>query len=252
MSGKLIIFLLIFSLSACSVTKRSRRLTDSISNEMSYGLAEMRSINLTTYDFNIRKATIELVSENESQKILATIKFRKPGNYLISLRSRTGIEAARIFLNHDTILINDRINRKLFYGSAEYIKSKYGVSINAIPLLLGDYIFDSDAGNEDDRCLNGKLDFIKILEDRRISGVLDCSNNKIINVLFRGRSGAEEIQINYNDFFVKQGVVFPRNIKINDSGGNTSMTIDFSDVDFGIADDLNFIPGGGYERVLLR
>ncbi len=252
MSGKLITVLLIFSLSACSVTKRSKRLNVSSANKMELNFADLKSINLTTHNFNIRKATIELNSENESQKILATIKFRKPYNYLISLRSRTGIEAARIFLSNDTILINDRINRKLFYGSPGYIETKYGVSINAIPLLLGDYIFDSDSDYISEKCINGKIDFIKFIEERRISGEINCSNSKIINVLFRGRSGAGQIQIKYNDFFMKQGVVFPRNISINDSEGNTSLTIDYSDVDFAAADDINFIPGSGYERVPLR
>ncbi len=252
MSWKLITILLIFFLSACSVTKKSRHLTDSAKNETAYSLVDLKSINLTTNDFNIRKATIELKSEKESQKILATIKFRKPYNYLISLRSRTGIEAERIFLSNDTILINDRINRKLFYGSPEYIKNKYGVSISAIPLLLGDYIFDSDTNNKNEKCINGTVDFIRFLEDRRISGQIDCSNSKIISVLLRGMSGREEIQINYNDFSINQGVIFPRNIRINDGSGNSSLTIDFSDVDINSGDDIKFIPGSGYERILLR
>lgn len=237
-------------MSACSVTKRSMRLTERISDEIGLTYENLKSINLTMYDFNIRKATIELNGEYGSQRVLATIRYRQPCNYLINLSSWVGIEVARIFLTSDTILINDRINRRLFYGSPEYIEAKYGVSINTIPLLFGDYIFDSHGIYE--KCINGKIDFVKFIGDRRISGEISCSNSKIINVLFGGKSGAGDIKIQYDNFFVKHGVVFPRNIRINDNGGENSLIIDYSDVDFDAVGDLNFVPGGGYQRVLLR
>ena len=40
---------------------------------------------------------------------MATIKYELPDKYLISIRSKAGIEAARIFITKDTVLINDRI-----------------------------------------------------------------------------------------------------------------------------------------------
>lgn len=250
MSWRLIVVLLIFILSSCSVTKRSKSLTDSFSGKINLTYEDLNSINLTTFDFNIRKATIELNGKFGSQKILANIRYRRPCNYLISLNSRLGIEVARIFLDSDTVLINDRINRKLFYGSLGYIEAKYGISKNAIPLIFGDYIFESNGIY--DKCINGKIGFIEFVEDHRISGEINCSNYKIINVLFGGESGVGQIQIQYDNFMDRQGVIFPRNIKMNDNEGDISLTIDYSDVDFDAVGDINFVPGSGYQRVLLQ
>ena len=50
----------------------------------------------------------------------------------------------------------------------------------------------------------------------------------------------------------RQGVIFPRNIKMNDNKGDISLTIDYSDVDFDAVGDINFVPGNGYQSVLLQ
>jgi uncharacterized lipoprotein YehR (DUF1307 family) len=250
MSWRLIVVLLIFILSACSVTKKSKSFTGNFSDRINLTYEDLNSINLTTYNFNIRKATIELNGKYGSQRILATIRYRQPCNYLISLNSRLGIEVARIFLDSDTVLINDRINRKLFYGSLGYIEAKYGISKNTIPLIFGDYIFDSNGIY--DKCINGRIGFIEFVENRRISGEINCSNYKIISVLFGGESGGGQIQIQYDNFMDRQGVIFPRNIKMNDNKGDISLTIDYSDVDFDAVGDINFVPGNGYQSVLLQ
>ena len=68
------------------------------------------------------------------------MKYRLPGNYLVSIRNKTGMEAARVYVTHDTVLINDRIYRKLYIGSNEYLLKKYGIATNSLPLVFGDYL----------------------------------------------------------------------------------------------------------------
>lgn len=222
------------------------------SAENAYNIKNAKNSNLTAYDFNIKRAIIELNNENEKQKLIANIKYRRPGNYLISMRNRTGIEAARIFISRDTILINDRINRKLFYGSAEYIKNKYGLTIDAIPLLLGDFILDSASYSKEDKCINGKLSFTKLLEDRSITGKINCSNYKILSAMFKDKAGRNEIIMDYSDFSENNGIIFPRSINLSDGDGKLSLSISLSDVELGVNDIINFIPGSGYEKVLLK
>ena len=68
------------------------------------------------------------------------LKFEYPDKYLISIKSRTGIEGARIYISEDTILFNDRINKKMYYGSSLYLKRKYGLTTNFLPLIFGDIV----------------------------------------------------------------------------------------------------------------
>ena len=69
--------------------------------------------NLSKENFYIQKADIKVTQDNISVRFIASIKFRKPDSLLISVKSRTGIEAGRAFITKDTILINDRIKQKI-------------------------------------------------------------------------------------------------------------------------------------------
>jgi len=250
---RLIIFVLILiSLSACSILKKERSLIEQPAGGNGFNITNAKIYNLTGHDFNIRKAVIELNSNNEKQKLIANLKYRKPGTYLISMRNWTGIEVARIFLSPDTILINDRINRKLFYGSAAYIKDKYGLSIDAIPLLLGDYILNPASYSGQDKCINGKINFIELFENRSISGNIDCSNYKMLSAIFKNKTGRNEIIMDYGDFKKGNGIIFPRSINLSDGEGKLSLSISLSDVELGVNDIIDFIPGNGYEKVLLK
>jgi hypothetical protein len=84
--------------------------------------------NITNSGFFIEKAEIEINNDKGKEKFIANIKFELPDKYLISLKSRSGIEGARIYLSKDTILVNDRINQIEYYGTSFYIRKKYGFS----------------------------------------------------------------------------------------------------------------------------
>ncbi len=60
------------------------------------------------------KADVEVFNNGENRKLISTVKYRKPGNYLVSVKHRTGVEAARIYITKDTVLINDRIYKTLY------------------------------------------------------------------------------------------------------------------------------------------
>ena len=112
-----LILLLIYCITGCSVVKRETN-TDFLSEEnQTNSYEQIRALNITNKDFNIIKAEIDISTDNEKQKLLGSIKYKTPETYLISIRNKSGIEAARILITSDTIMINDRINKKLYYGN---------------------------------------------------------------------------------------------------------------------------------------
>ena len=60
--------------------------------------------NITNTDFYIQKAEIEFTNKDNRQKFLCSIKYQRPDKYLISIKSRTGIEGARIYVSEDSII----------------------------------------------------------------------------------------------------------------------------------------------------
>jgi len=133
-------------LSACSAAKKAGRTTSSSVYETTDGstIESVIANNLSTEDFYIQRADINVMQSNYSARLNASIKFKKPDTLLITVRSRAGIEAGRALITKDTILINDKINNKLFIGSPAVIGPKYGIEPSLIFLIIGDVIVNEN------------------------------------------------------------------------------------------------------------
>ena len=91
-----------------------------------------------------------------------------PDKYLVSIKSNTGIEIARIYLTEDSVMLNDRLNKKLYYGSASDLKKKYGLTTAILPVIIGDYVNDGKSDEESQNCIDGRLN-------------IECSNKRYKN-----------------------------------------------------------------------
>jgi Domain of unknown function (DUF4292) len=246
-----ILFLLILS-TGCSVIRNGRNrnygLSDAIVSEKLF--ESIRKQNITSNSFFIQKAEFLISSKEGAEKLLGSIKFESPDKYLISIKSRTGIEAARIFISDDTILINDRINRKQYYGSTQYLKSKYGITTSVLPIIFGDYITDNLSDNKA-ICSDGKLDIIGTVGGIKIKYVIDCKKGKIILAIPENRSNEEGIEIQYSDFFKNENVLSPGKIEIKDFQRETTVDIKIQKIESQWSGKIEFVPGKGYELIRL-
>jgi hypothetical protein len=150
LSKELIIYLFFITISGCSVF--NKRSNVGIEEKERTNTEFLRKDNLTNNSFYIQKAEVELVRDNEKSIFLTSVKFCKPDSFLISIRTKTGIEAVRVFMTKDTVLINDRINRKLYFGSGNDIKKKFGYSFELLPVLFGAFVLKNDKVNKIENC----------------------------------------------------------------------------------------------------
>ena len=248
------ILLLVYLISGCSVNRiRRNAANDQISESREISLKDdLLNQNLSNQSFFIQKAEIEVIGQDGSEKLLGTIKFKSPDNYLISIRSRTGIEAARIFITDDTILINDRINRKQFCGSPDDLKGKYGVTTSLLPLLFGDYIDFKLNEIEDIQCSNGRIARDVNIEGIKIRYIIDCERRKPI--VTTGESGLndEVLEIQYNEFFKSEKKVIPGKIVIMEARSETTIVIKIRKIEIPWTGVIEFVPGNRYEIIQLQ
>jgi len=74
----------------------------------------------------------------------------------------------------------------------------------------------------------------------------------MLSAIFKNKTGRNEIIMDYGDFKKGNGIIFPRSINLSDGEGKLSLSISLSDVELGVNDIIDFIPGNGYEKVLLK
>jgi hypothetical protein len=247
-TGVLIIILLSLS---CSV---QRRTSGSVmaGPEREISVKILKNNNICTKDFFVRKAEIVIRGEGGKQKFLGTFKYKSKGELLLSLRTTTGIEIARIFVNTDSVFINDRINKKLLYGSTGNLTSKYGFGKTVLPVLFGDFI-DAGIELEDEiRCSGNKALMDGWAGINRIRYEIDCRQTKVGKATLYEPDGKNNVDVIFSDFTVNESYMYARKILVEDNMKNWVIEIKINSIEILSGEDLEFIPGRNYERILLR
>jgi hypothetical protein len=253
MSGKELVIVAAIVFSGCSSVKKAEVLVPVKSSDSSLELNKRAlNRNLTKGSFNIVKAEVEILNNGDSQKLIASMKYRVPGNYLLTIRNRTGIEAARVYITHDTVMINDRIYRKLYCGSNEYLLKKYGIATNSLPLVLGDYLNELSEVEILKDCTGGISQIQGYLDSKEIWYYLNCSKSKVTAVTISDKAGTAGINMEFSEFMERGNNSYPEKISIEDAMQKTKIIIKIISVEFNNNDQLEFIPGKNYERIILK
>jgi hypothetical protein len=241
----------IIFITGCSAIKQRSNLKYASSEELKGDalLEAVRNQNLTNSSFFIQKAEIDISSEKENQKLIASIKYEFPDKYLVSLKSRTGIEAARIFISKDTVLINDRIKRILYFGTPEYLKKKFGVPPNVLPVVLGDFMYDNKNSSKEQYCIDGKIGFDYDTKGIKYRYIVDCSKLKTVTITRESDSGNNLMEIAYNHFVNIFNGLTPSGIRI--SYGNSIIGIKLGKIESPWNGSIEFIPGKKYDLIEL-
>ncbi|MCX6325589.1 MAG: DUF4292 domain-containing protein [Bacteroidia bacterium] len=246
-----ILFLVIFS-AGCSVIRNDGNkkygATEGIITERLF--ENIKKQNITTSNFFIQKIEIEISTPGNKDKILGSLKFESPDKYLFSLKSRAGIEASRIFISEDTILINDRINRKQYYGSPRYLKTKFGLAESILPVIFGDYVNDNLSDSQT-KCSAGKLNSTCTISGMKINYVIDCKKEKTISAITEDNFNAEVMEIHYKDFFNAGDIIIAGRIEIKDLKRKTTIKIRIRKIESPWSGNIEFIPGNKYELIQL-
>ncbi|HEX2976270.1 MAG TPA: DUF4292 domain-containing protein, partial [Bacteroidales bacterium] len=207
--------------------------------------------NLVVQGFFIQKAEVEISGKDIHQKLLASIKFNPPDTYNISLRLRTGIEVARIFLTGDTVLANDRINRRLYKGKSSVLGRRYGIGIESLPLIFGDF---HPSGKEQPtvKCENGLAEFRSFQHGMSLVYYADCNLAKVVKILQNSSLGSGGNEILFDDFIHTGDIVIPSDIRMSQPGQDISVRIRIVKIEKPWSGSAAFFPGNRYEVIELK
>jgi hypothetical protein len=236
-------------LTGCSVTRKNIG-TGKITLSGNI-LEDVKSQNLTNSGFYIQKGEIEYITPGSKEKLLFTVKFEKPGRYLVSLKSRAGIEGVRIFVSGDTILANDRINKVLYSASPVYLQRNFGISQSLFPLIFGDIILSRNREEAPGECIGNKLIFDSNVKGVSIEYEIDCSKRKL-TMAGQGNSFMQkETELLYDQFSNTGSISFPKYIEMRQNETNTTIKIKILKIETPWTGNIEFVPGKDYEKMEL-
>jgi hypothetical protein len=236
-------------LSGCSVSKTSiNRIARPAS---SIKMEEIRKRNLSNEDFSIQKAEIDANVNGENVKFIASVKYKNEGKWMLSLKSNTGIEAVRALITSDTVLINDRFHKKLYYGNSTFIEKKYGIPVAGLPVLLGDFIETDGKEENSGKCNEGINEQTLNFGNLEAKYVISCKEFKTVrtNIINPGKG---EVQIYFSKLKEVENRKFPAKISVKDSEDSIGIKINIKKIEFKNIENFDFIPGKGYEKILIK
>ena len=211
----------------------------------------IKKMNISENGFFIQKADIKIKTQDGSERFIGNIRYGKQGKYLISLRTKTGIEAARIMISEDTLLINDRFNKKFYYGSSNYIMNKYGISSTVFPLIFGDFISDRFVDNKDITTGDRLINIYCLVKGIKIGYLIDSKRLKIIRAVTESSLADENMEINYKNFLRKGDFTIPGIILIKNSKRKWFIEVRIKKIEVPWNEQVEFIPGNRYEHIEL-
>lgn len=247
-----VIFICCYLFAGCSVLKGPAGKSGNVSMNPSRVTGNtLIANNITNENFSIPRVDVDVNSQGDHQKFLATVKYKAGEGYLISLRSRTGFEAARIFLGQDTLLINDRLSRTLYYGKPGNLRNITGYSGELLPLIFGD-ILTRQQSSAEIQCIDGKGQIEDDFSGYRIGYRIDCRMHKITEILHENSFNNAQTILTFDNFVEENGRIYPRTATINAKSAESSIIMVYNQIEFNWQGELEFVPGSNYERRQLK
>lgn len=242
----LILATILLLISSCA---GSRRVNSSVENEGSKDAAIVleRTLerNLTNGGFFIHKGRISTSGESGRIGLFFTMKFIPPSNYLISIRSKTGMEAFRVYITNDTVLINDRLNKSVLYGNVSDFEKIAGLPAALLKVSIGDLFVVDFKLLPDEKCIDNEIKLSEYFMGLMVKSTVDCKSEKVKSVLLTTGVPDEFITIEYkkarDDIFK-----LPRKVEINDFRRKIRITLSLDKYTSPWIGEIEFIPGSGY------
>ncbi len=248
----ILIFFTGILITGCSAVRSRKSFVEATNKKNTTNNEKIIGQNLSSISFILSKVEIQVEEGGEKQKLIGNVKCVFPDKFLISLRSSTGIEGARIYIDKDTILANDRINRKIYYGSSKHLYDKYGISAEYLPVLFGDMVTQDKTLKDEIKCNNGKAAINILSGNNKIQYDVDCAKDKIVSARMTSESGKDQIMAEFSNFKELSDRFYPANIKINDVFSGNIISIEIKKAELYNGQDLKFIPGKNYDLILLQ
>ena len=208
------------------------------------------SKNLTATGFFLQKCRITSISSGSRIILYFTMKYNTAGDYLISLKSRTGTEAFRVFISKDTILINDRINKELLYGKPNDFERISGLPAEMLKISVGD-LFVNKPVIENTEDQGSEIKVSDYYEGLIIQSVIDKTIEKANSVIIKSGSPDNYLRIIYSKHR-EDTYSIPGKIEIYDGLKSIKIYIEIVKYTAPWMGDFEFVPGEGYSKKLLK
>lgn len=219
-------------------------------------------------DWMQAKATVKTKEEDKESSFTIHLRARKDSAIWISVTPLLGIEAARVLITNDSILVLDRINNKYRVGTMEYINKLLQMKVNfeiVQSLLIGNFFAYKKSENKFNSVyMEEKYYILSSLTKHKLKRSLeekdpnkaviqDCyvdANYRLTKVSVEDQKIHKTLVTDYSDFRLTDAGLFPfKSVTKIIAEKNFEISIDYSKVEVGEKQEFPFNIPASFERV---
>jgi hypothetical protein len=245
---KTIVILFLILNGGCTIKRFiDEKTSDSDKESVEKIIDVVKNNNISKVNYFIVKGEFSVKINNKLTRLLFSLKHLIPDKYLLSIKSRSGIEGARIYLIKDSVLINERIGKKLLVGTPKDLEKITGIPFFIMNMAFGDLLlFDGNEIAESERINN----IVRIQQQHMgkiWNSFLDTNVGKVKSAEFLIGDMGEKIKISYSKFQKTERHV-PEVIVLKDPNKKMKVEIRIKRIEIPWDGDIEFIPGKGYVK----
>lgn len=250
----LYILILAIALVSCK-TKSAIVKKDVVSDSLNLIVNKVQLAEPSFNTANITKMGMDITYNNRKVNVAASCKIIKDSAIFVSIQPMLGIELFKAEITRDSILIFDKMNRRMYAVDYKYINQKLNVMINYynIQSLISNRFFC--AGEIKIPAMELKFKKLPNNEaeilyntDKIKQTVIVSDNNRIKKVVLGKPGSKNELITLYNEPQLLDSILFPTKINITANSTRNQIVCDFSinrvifnsDITLSFSDKKNF------------
>jgi hypothetical protein len=155
------------------------------------------------------------------------------------------MEAFRVYLSSDTVLINDRLNKSVLYGNINDFERITGLPAALLRVSYGDLFLIEPKLQPGEVCIDNEVKLNEYFLGLMVKTTIDCLKEKVKSVMLTTGVPDEFITIEYKKHREDHNGL-PRKVEINDFRRKIKITLSLDKYTSPWVGDIEFIPGTGY------
>jgi len=234
-------------LPGCKTTRTAVKADHSAANTIEQVIEQVQQAEPQFETANVSKMSLALNLNERKINVSATCKIRKDSAIHLSIQPFMGIELFKAELSPDSMWVFDKMNRRYYVVDYVFFRDRFGVEIDyySLQALISNQLFS--VGKKKVSLDGGSLSLLndgrkKIdYETAKMQQSTDISITNIIqHVLLKAKNSNYQLQTNYAEFAMLDGVNFPQKIALHATNDKTEASCDFSILKVNFNTDIKF------------
>jgi len=198
---------------------------------------------------NISKMTLALEMGERKINVSATCKIKKDTAIFISIQPFLGIELFKAELTTDSMRVFDKMNHRYYVVDYDYFNKRFGVNVNFYSLqslLAAQFFCIGKREVQLDSCklesLSAGQNKIEYVNNNMMQSTVFSPLYIIQQVILRAKNSDYQLETNYADYTMVNGVNFPQSIALQATNQQTKASCEFSILRVEFNTDLRLSP----------